>query len=36
LTDAEREAHAAFVAKLGPQALWAEYLCEEDPAASAA
>ncbi len=36
LTDAEREAHAAFVAKLGPQALWAEYLREEDPAASAA
>jgi DNA polymerase-3 subunit epsilon len=28
LTDAEREAHAAFVAGLGGQALWREYLGE--------
>src|SRR3954447_3325201 len=26
LTDAERAAHEAFIAKLGPNALWAEYL----------
>jgi len=32
LTDAEREAHAAFVAKLGSTPLWAEYLRDETPA----
>lgn len=32
LTDEERLAHSAFVAKLGPTALWAEYLGENPPA----
>ncbi len=32
LTDSEREAHAAFVAKLGEKALWRDYLGEEPTA----
>jgi DNA polymerase-3 subunit epsilon len=32
LTDAEREAHAAFVAKLGSNPLWVEYLREKTTA----
>ncbi|KAA2237863.1 DNA polymerase III subunit epsilon [Salinarimonas soli] len=31
LTDAEREAHLAFVAKLGDKALWRDYLGEPTP-----
>ncbi|MDJ1158721.1 DNA polymerase III subunit epsilon [Chelatococcus sp. SYSU_G07232] len=30
LTEAERAAHAAFVATLGPQAIWRDYLGEND------
>lgn len=33
LTEEERVAHLAFVAKLGPNALWAEYLGENPPLA---
>jgi DNA polymerase-3 subunit epsilon len=32
LTDVERAAHEAFIAKLGPNALWAEYLGDSPPA----
>jgi DNA polymerase-3 subunit epsilon len=35
LTDLEREAHEAFVQKLGPNALWREYLGEEQAAQTA-
>jgi DNA polymerase III subunit epsilon len=34
LTDAERVAHEAFIQKLGPNALWREYLGEEDATAA--
>jgi DNA polymerase-3 subunit epsilon len=33
LTDAERQAHGAFIRTLGPDALWREYLGESDAAA---
>jgi len=33
LTDAEREAHLAFIAKLGQNPIWREYLVEEQSAA---
>lgn len=32
LTDAERERHAAFVAGLGPSAIWRDYITEEEAA----
>ncbi len=36
LTDAERERHEAFVLKLGPQAIWRDYIKVEETQASSA